>query len=144
MNFPTAEEELLQTSASFQKVSTVGIISASVGCVDGLSLKKMTPSSKETGNVKACCSGCHSTHGINVQGVCNSSFWVTCVAVVTSGSCNDCQACEESDLPASVDALPTGACIIGDNAHPVSEKLLMPFSGTEAHDEMKWNCNFFV
>ena len=54
------------------------------------------------------------------------------------------RAYEESDLPALVNALPNGACIIGDNAHPVSEKLLTPFSCDEAHEEMKSNCNFFV
>lgn len=104
----------------------------------------MTPSSKETGNVKACHSGHCSTCGINVQGVCDSSCRFTCAAVVTPGSFNDCRAYKESDLPALADALPTGACAIGFNAHLVSEKLLMPFSGAEAHEELKSNYIFFL
>ena len=91
-----------------------------------------------------CIRDSYSTHGINVQGVCDGSCRFTHAAVVTPGSYNDCRAYEESDLPALVDGLPNGACIIGDNAYPVSEKLLTPFSGAEAHEELKSNYNFFV
>ena len=43
-----------------------------------------------------------------------------------------------------MDALPNGAHIKGDNASQVTEKPLTPFSGAEANEELKSNCNFFV
>jgi hypothetical protein len=55
--FPTGLEDLNTATHGFESISTNGIISGCVACVDGFLLQIQTPTSKETGNVKAYFSG---------------------------------------------------------------------------------------
>jgi hypothetical protein len=108
------------------------VIDGCVACVDGLLLRIQTPSSSETGNVKAFFSGHYQAYGINVQAACNSRCRFVSVCIAAPGGSNDIAAFRKTPLAATLTKLPLGKYIVGDNAYVCSESLLTPFSGKVA------------
>jgi len=55
--FPSTEKELDEAAQGFELLSTQAAIKGCFACIDGYLLQIKVPSSNETGNVKAYCSG---------------------------------------------------------------------------------------
>jgi hypothetical protein len=140
IHFPTTDNELQTAVDDFKALSTNGVIDGCVACVDGLLLRIQTPSSSETGNVKAFFSGHYQAYGINVQAACDSRCRFVSVCIAAPGGSNDIAAFRKTPLAATLTKLPLGKYIVGDNAYVCSESLLTPFSGKVA----QMVCAFFV
>jgi hypothetical protein len=107
-------------------------------------LKVKVPTLSEVGNVKSFFSGHYQAYGINVQAICDHRCRFTEVAVVAPGGCNDILAYKKSSLYNSVNMLPIGTFVVGDNAYPCSESLLTPFPGSQRQEPSKDTFNFYL
>ena len=125
--FPQTEQELDTAAQEFQILSTNLVVNGCVGCLDGFLLKNQTPSSKESGNIKSYFSGHYQCYGINVQAVCDSKCQFTSVSVVAPGGSNDIAAFRKTSLQQTINQLPMGKYIVGNNAYICTETLLFPF-----------------
>jgi hypothetical protein len=142
-SFPSGEQ--IDTAArEFDAISSNRAIKGCVACVDGYLLRIQVPSATETGNVKAYFSGHYQTYGINVQAACDHRCRFVYVCIAAPGGANDITAFRKSSLSSTVQNLPLGKFIIGDNAYVCSEHLLTPFSGDEKKDPRKDAYNFYL
>lgn len=112
-----------------QEKSTDGIFSWVVAAVDGLFVRTLAPTAKDTANVLAYYSGSKAAYGINVQAMCNADYRFCGVSIICPGSTNDWMAWNRSSLAKAVARLPSKFHIIGDAAYPISEKVLTPYPG---------------
>ena len=124
-NLPQTERQQSIMAESFRSIVTSETMCGCVGCVDGLLTKVAVPSAKQTGPTaapaKACCSGHHRTHRINIQGVCDQKLQFIHAEMGGLGSCDNVTAFKKTILPKFAESLPMGKHLIGDNAHPCSE-----------------------
>ena len=129
ISFPSNNTDLEAAAEGFKSISSHGIVDGCVGCLDGILLKILTPSSKEVGNVKSFFSGHYQMYGINVQAACDHHCRFTSVCISAPGGTNDIAAFRKTPLQKLVNELPVGKYIVGDNAYICSENLLTPFPG---------------
>ena len=67
------------------------------------------------------------------------------MAVAAPGKVNDIRAFNRcTDLLEWLESLPPEYYIIGDNAYPLSVRVLIPFSGADFYIEANRTCNFFL
>ena len=125
-------------------VSTAyGLFNGHLGTIDGwLSCTEM---SWDVTNQTDYFSGHYQCYGLNVQAVCDPDllFLYTCIGA--PGKTNDIRAfgwCQK--LHEWLEALPEDYFISGDNAYPLSRRLLVPFSGGEAWLEHNRTYNFYL
>jgi DDE superfamily endonuclease len=143
-SFPTENESIKIAANEWKELSSSGVINGCVACMDGLLLRIQTPSSKETGNVKAYFSGHYQDYGINVQAACDSRCRFVFVQLAAPGGVNDIAAFRKSHLRQMIDNLPLGYYVIGDNAYVCSEHILTPFPGSQKTDPKKDAYNFYL
>jgi hypothetical protein len=143
-SFPVTDEETHKAADDFSKHSHHEVIDGCVGCLDGLLLRIQTPSSSETGNVKAYFSGHYQAYGVNVQAVCDSRCRFVYAAIAAPGGTNDIAAFRKTSLHKIVDNLPLGKYVIGDNAYACTEHLLTPFPGEQRNEPRKDAYNFYL
>ena len=129
LHFPTTDEELEIAANNFKLLSSNRVIDGCVACVDSILLCIKTPSPSKTGNVKAFFSGHYHAYGINVQAACDSRCRFVSVCVAAPGGSNDIAAFRRTPFSESVNQLPLGKYVVGDNAYVCSESLLTPFAG---------------
>ena len=141
-SFPTGVEEINSAAQEFEALSSKGAIKGCVACIDGFLLQIQVPASRETGNVKAYFSGHY--QGVNVQAACDHKCKFVSVCVAAPGGVNDIAAFRKTNLFQTIQNLPIGKFIIGDNAYVCSEHLLTPFSGDEKRDPRKDAYNFYL
>lgn len=144
INFPSSSTEIQDAADDFANLSSHGVITGCVGCLDGFLLPIQTPSTKETGHVKAYFSGHYQRYGINIQAVCDAKLRFIYVAVAAPGGTNDIQAYRQSSLPSKVINLPLGKYLIGDNAYTCTEHLITPFAGEDRRNVQRDAYNFYV
>jgi DDE superfamily endonuclease len=142
--FPETMEEISQAAADFKKCSTNEFISGCVACVDGMLLQINTPNHKETGHVKSYFSGHYQTYGINIQAACDSQCRFVYAAVAAPGGTNDIAAFRKLSLSHTIEKLPIGKYVLGDNAYVCTEHMLTPFAGSQRNDQSKDAYNFYL
>jgi DDE superfamily endonuclease len=143
-SFPNTIDDIQQAANDFRSKSTNGVIDGCVACLDGLLLRIQTPSSNETGNVKAYFSGHYQAYGINVQAACDSNCRFVYAALAAPGGANDIAAFRKTSLHNIANQLPLGKYIIGDNAYVCTEHLLTPFPGEQKNEPKKDSYNFYL
>eukprot|EP00644_Phytophthora_capsici_P019534 jgi/Phyca11/133642/e_gw1.610.1.1 len=103
-----------------------------------------SPSSDEVPDVSAFYSGHYLTYGINVQALCDASCKFTGYCFNSPGKVADSVAFTKWKLSASVEKLPFGYYIIGDNAYMLSAHLLVPFTKPEIKTVDHSAYNFYI
>ncbi|KAI2492014.1 nuclease [Fragilaria crotonensis] len=130
--FPQSAEELDLVSSQFESRSLNQLMRGCVGCIDGYLAVTVKPSMADSGhNPGAFRSGHYGVYGLNVQAVCDYRSRFNFFAVAAPGKCADQLAFERTSLPALMEALPIGKYLVGDAAYSVSEKMLVPFTGSQ-------------
>jgi hypothetical protein len=89
-------------------------------------------------------SGHYGVYGLNVQAVCNYRSRFSYFAVVAPGKCSDQVAFESTLLPELMQAFPVGTYLVGNAAYSVSEKMIVPFTGTQQVNPCNNAHNFYL
>jgi hypothetical protein len=144
-DFPTSEEEMDRATNNFSNHSTNNVMTGCVAALDGMLLRIQTPSSKETGNVKAYFSGHYQDYGINVQAACDSECRFVYACLAAPGGVNDIAAYRKTSLMKKIEELPIGRYVVGDNAYICTEHLLTPFAGEQKKESaVNDSFNFYL
>ena len=129
----------------FKQKSRDGIMNGCIGCIDGLLQKTLAPKYTEVPNVRAYYSGHYEHYGLNCQGVCDARLRFLFFGVVGAGSMNDNIAYTMcGSLPDVISNLPPGLFIVGDAAYSLSDKVLIPFTGSQADVKENDTFNFYL
>ena len=143
--FPQTTEEIKKAKRSFKKKSSNGIHPGCIGAIDGFLAKIKCPTMKECNmNPKSYYSGHYSTHGLNVQAVCDVRCRFIFFAVAAPGSTANQTAFEKTALEQFIQSLPAGIYIVGDAAYTLTDQVLVPFTGSQQDDPDKDAFNFFL
>ena len=120
-----------------------GVVRGCVGALDGMVVRIIKPSKKDTDNVQDFRNrkGCYA---FVLQGICDAKRRFIYGSVKCYGNTHDSQAFKMSELAAKLEsgALPPGYYIVGDEAYAASNWLLTPFPGRRL-DVMKDSFNFY-
>ena len=143
--FPQSDIDIKKATEAFRARSKSGIIAGCVGCIDGYLATITRPRLDEcNGYPGAFHSGHYGVYGLNVQAVCNHRSQFIFFGVVAPGKCGDQVAFERTSLPALMQALPVGTYLVGDAAYSVSEKMLVPFTGSQRNNPSHDAHNFYL
>jgi hypothetical protein len=144
IKFPLTEEERISTASNFQRKSSHGVHRGVISCIDGWLCEIKAPAFSETDNVSKFFSGHYQTFGINVQAGCDANCIFNYVNISCPGGTNDCVAFQESALLRYMLDLEGFYYLLGDNAYPVSEKMLTPFCKSDGMNAERDNYNFYL
>ena len=126
-----------------EKSSALGVYYGCLGAIDGWLCTMEKPA--DVPNLTDYHSGHYQRFGINVQAMCDVNLRFTYLSVCASGGTGDARAFRKlHGLIDWLESLREGFYIIGDNAYELTNKLLIPFSGTRRLDEANDNYNFFL
>jgi hypothetical protein len=114
------------------------------GALDGWLCRIRVPSSSEVIKVQSYFSGHYQCYGLNVQVTCDASCRFTSLSVLCPGGTPDSKTFYASHTYNSVQDLPDGFFVVGDNAYVLSPMLLIPYSGNEKKNSTKDAFNFFL
>ena len=90
-------------------------------------------------------SGHYQCYGLNIQAMCDPNLIFLYIVIAAPGKVNDIQAFHRCQtLIDWLKALPEQYFILGDNAYPLSPKILVPFSGSEYYAEHNRIFNFYL
>ena len=133
IDVPRSTEELERCAAQWnEKSGAFGVYHGCVGAIDGWLCCIYKP--KKVNNTAHHFSGHYQRYGVNVQAVVDANLRFIYFGVIGPGRTNDARAFNRCiELRQWIDSLPDRYFIIGDNAHPLSDKLLIPFSGAMKH-----------
>lgn len=146
ISFPVSPTEREAAAASFKALSTGGIFTGCVACLDGWLCRIQAPSMKETEGTgpRPYFSGHYTCFGINAQACCDSFCRITYLDISNPGSCNDARGLSESALAETIENLERGFYVIADNAYPCTQRLLTPFVKNQTTNRYKDAYNFYV
>jgi hypothetical protein len=146
LHFPASPNEQNLSMKSFERISSGGVLKGCIGAIDGWLCGIKSPSARDAAGVGTSryFSGHYRKPGLNVQAVCDSRSCFTYVSLETPGSTNDARAYQEASISRVVADLPCGVYIVGDNAYPVSEHLLTPFTANQLSTPYHDSFNFHV
>jgi hypothetical protein len=142
---PTHDELEDLATQTTKKSSCDGCFHGCVLMVDGFLSPRNKPSDNEVTNPADYYSGHKKTFGVNVQAVCDHTLRFRFVCVAAPGKTNDHRAfgyC--TTFLAWLEALPSGYFIVGDNAYPLSNKILTPFKGRKKVETYNSSFNFYL
>lgn len=139
-SFEAEPDVLSNRMKCFEALSSHRIFRGCVGCIAGVLIEIKRPSSAEVPNSRDYFSGHYQMYGLNVQAVCDHSYRFLWLGVLGPGGSSDIMCYRQGDISQLVAELPAGAYVLGDNAYPVSEHLLTPFSGS--NKENIWNDSY--
>ena len=127
---PTNDTALRDLADRWENVSTVfRLFENNLGCLDGWLPRTQAPS---VPNQADYFSGHYQCYGLNVQAMCDPDLLFLYVAVAAPGKTNDARAFYRcNDLIQWLEALPEEYYSIGDNAYPLSLRMLIPFNKAE-------------
>ena len=131
IKLPSGKKEWDSVNASFRAKSTNEIISGASLAVDGFFQRTNMPTKKEVQNVTAYYSGHYEHYGVNCQAAVKPNLEFGFFGVCGPGNMNDqisfplCTA-----LVQAMNSLPEGRYFVGDAAYTLTEKMLIPFTGT--------------
>jgi len=125
IEWPTSEPARRSIASEFFAKSWDGVLSRCIGAVDGMFIKIKQPKK----NPRIYYSGLKQAFGVNMQAVCDVQLRFTYISVMCPGSIPDVTSYKNCMLPELVEPLPAGYHLVGDEAYPVSEQVLVPYSG---------------
>ena len=89
-------------------------------------------------------SGHYQRYGLNVQAMCNPNLRFAYISVAGPGKMNDARAFRRLEgLKYWLEHLEDGFFCSGDNAYPLKNNILIPYSGSQRFHEYRDVCNFF-
>ena len=137
-------DELHELAGKWQEVSTTfGLLNGFLGAMDGWLPRTKRPSGVD--NPADYFSGHYQCYGLNVQAMCDPDLIIQFFEIAGPGKVNDVRAFSRcADLLQWLEDLPMQYFIGGDNAYPLSQRVLIPFSGGEVHDETNRTYNFYL
>ena len=141
---PNDIDALKDLAGRWSSVSTVyGLLNHNLGCIDGWLPRTEMPG--DVSNQNDYFSGHYQCFGLNVQALCDPDLLFLYVSVAAPGKVNDIRAFRRCDgLLDWLEALPPEFYIIGDNAYPLSRRVLIPFSGSEYYEEANRTYNYYL
>ena len=127
-----------------QRSGAFGIYFGMLGAIDGWLCTIEKPN--DVPNPSEYFSGHYQKFGFNVQAICDANLRFIHFAVAGKGSTNDARAFRKMTVLRQwlENLKELGFFLIGDNAYPLMNTLLIPFSGVEAHDYWKDIYNFYL
>jgi hypothetical protein len=136
--------QLKRVSAEWSsRSSSFQILDGFLGAIDGWLCCMNKPS--DVDNPGDYFSGHYQRFGLNVQAVCDANLIFIYVSVAAPGKTNDQRAFNRlTKFITWLKELPQEYFLGGDNAYPLLINLLIPFSGSEAHDPHKRSFNFLL
>jgi hypothetical protein len=137
-------DKLHELAGKWQEVSTAfGLLNGFLGAIDGWLPCTKKPSGVD--NPADYFSGHYQCYGLNVQAMCDPDLIIQFFEVAGPGKVNDVRAFGRcGDLLQWLEDLPDQYFIGGDNAYPLSKRVLIPFSGGEVYDETNQTYNFYL
>lgn len=146
IKIPQTAEEWEQIRVGFENISSNKLFRGCVGAVDGYFAVTQQPYVKDcNGNPMAYMSGHYGMFGLNCQGLCDARERFLFFGVVAPGKTNDVVAFEMCrGLKDMLERLPYGLFIVGDAAYTLSEKVLVPFVGSQKSDAINDAYNFYL
>jgi len=140
---PVDADELRQCADEWDEVSGgFGLYYGAIGCLDGWLCCTNKPSVRNALDYR---SGHYQRYGLNIQAMCDANLRFLYFGVVAPGKTNDLRAFNRClELRQWLQSLPEEYFIIGDNAYQLSNKVLIPFSGSEKHQTYKRTYNFYL
>ena len=144
IKFPKTAEECHQQAIHFRSMSSEDVIRGCVGALDGCFIRIKAPGLKQAANVVAYYSGHYEDYGINVQASCNHRCQFNFVAIAAPASVGDARAIRKTSFPTKLNQLPPTYYVVADAAYCLSEKVLVPFTGSQRNDPVKDAFNYFL
>lgn len=137
-------KRMYELADGFTAISKDSVLTGCVGCIDGWLCEIRAPSAREVPDVAAFYSGHYQKYGLNVQAICDSLCRFTGYCFNSPGKVGDSIAFKKWKLREAIMQLPAGFYIIGDNAYPLSDSLLVPFSKLELKSKAHSDYNFYL
>mmetsp|Transcript_32231 Transcript_32231/g.77042 ORF Transcript_32231/g.77042 Transcript_32231/m.77042 type:complete len:373 (-) Transcript_32231:51-1169(-) len=142
---PQSDEEWYQKNLGFLAKSSHHIMNGTALCIDGYFQRTNMPSLSEVTNQIAYYSGHYESYGVNCLAGVFSDLQFAHFSVISSGCTNDNQSYpRDTGLVALIDSMPPELYALGDAAFDVSERLLIPFTGSQRADPDKDAFNFYL
>ena len=147
LKLPATREELQQSANEFLVKSDAGdIFDGCVGCIDGWLCCIQLP--RDATNQADFFSGHYKRYGLNVQAVCDAKLRFIYIGIIGAGRTNDSKAFSRcTKLREWLSAIPDDFYLIGDNAYPLSNSVLIPFRQAPLQmigGEIKRTYNFYL
>ena len=121
----------------------LGIMYGHLAPIDGWLCTTQMPA--DVPNPSEYFSGHYQRFGLNVQAMCDSNLRIIYTSVAGPGKMNDARAFRKLKyLQQWLEQLDDQFFCSGDNAYPLSNNMLIPFSGTSRHDEHNLTYNFYL
>ena len=141
---PNNLDELHELATKWQEVSTAfGLLNGFLGAIDGWLPRTKRPSGVD--NPADYFSGHYQCYGLNVQAICDPDLLFLFFEIAAPGKVNNVRAFSRcADLLQWLENLPHEYFLGGDNAYPLSRRVLIPFSGGEVHNETNRTYNFYL
>jgi hypothetical protein len=138
---PSTPNELRNASEGFANLSTQRVFTSCVAALGGWFCKLDKPLSLNA--LDYYCDHCHFP-GANVQVMCDSKCRFLYIGAIVPGSFPDWYAYTSLDLNEWVDKIPGNYFVTADNAYRCSNKLIVPFSGSQCRDDGNNTFNFYL
>jgi hypothetical protein len=140
--FPKTKDELDEQASRFESISHHGLIRGCIGAIDEILIRTVKPAGKKATDYF---SGHYKWYGMNVQAVCDERGRFLYICTALPGSQPDANAFDVTSLKHWVNNLPPGYFLVGDNAHVLSEHMLIPFfSGSQRSYPLNSVFNYFL
>eukprot|EP00644_Phytophthora_capsici_P018845 jgi/Phyca11/133160/e_gw1.342.3.1 len=139
-----SQQRMFELADGFAGISKDNILTGCVGCIDGWLCEIRAPSAKEVPDVTSFFSDHYQRYGVNVQAICDSMSRFTGYCFDSPGKVGDSIAFRNWKLSNAIMELPAGFYIIGDNAYPLSNSLLVPFNKLEIKSRAHSDYNFYL
>jgi hypothetical protein len=145
IKMPSTPDEWDEIYQEYRSKSTHEIMAGCVGCLDGFFQRTNKPTKLEVANVISYYSGHYESYGINCQACVRANLQFMYFGVVSPGSTNDNISFPLAPgLKEIFDSLPPGLFGLADAAYTLSEKLLIPFVGTDRCDPSQDAFNYYL
>jgi hypothetical protein len=145
IDLPTHDELEELASDTTKKSTCNGCFHGCVLMVDGFLSPRQKPGDDEVKNPADFYSGHKKTHGLNVQAVCDHTLRFRYVCIAAPGKTNDHKAFDRCKaFQTWLRTLPKDYFIVADNAYPSSNKILVPFKGSQRHHLYNSSYNFYL
>mmetsp|Transcript_2840 Transcript_2840/g.5176 ORF Transcript_2840/g.5176 Transcript_2840/m.5176 type:complete len:413 (-) Transcript_2840:41-1279(-) len=140
---PTTEDAFAQVARKWSvRSDSFGLMDGFLGAIDGWLCCMEKPTLM---NAADYFSGHYQRFGLNVQAMCDANLLFMYVGVAAPGKTNDLRAFNRLiELKNWFDELPPNYFVGGDNAYPLQNSLLIPFSGAERFEPYKRSYNFLL
>lgn len=145
IKIPRTEQEWEDIRSGFAMKSTCHVFRGCNGAIDGFFQPIRCPAMWEShNNPLSYYSGHYNMTGLNCQGIadCNLRFWF--FGVVATGQTNDARAFMLAGLEDLVENFPIRSYLVGDGAYILTDRLIVPFMGTEKSEPKKDAFNFYL